>query len=180
MEKLKSKNILGVESVDKLLVKFAFPSIIAMIVSALYNIVDQFFIGRSMGELGNAATNITFPLTTFCIAASLLLGIGGAASFNLTMGKGDKDKAIYYIGNSASLLFIAGLVLFIFVQIFLTPMLKFFGSPDNVLEYAKQYTGITSIGFPFLILSTGGGHLIRADGSPKFTMDSIIKKEYLS
>ena len=166
----KRKNTLGTEAVNILLRKFAIPSIIAMLVSALYNIVDQFFIGRSVGELGNAATNITFPLTTSCIALALLLGIGAAAAFNLTLGKGDKEKALHYIGNSAVLLFISGLILCIVVQTFLKPMLIFFGSPDNVLDYAKSYTRVVALGFPFLIFSTGGGHLIRADGSPKYSM----------
>ena len=89
----KKRNSLGTEPINQLLRKFAVPSIIAMLVSALYNIVDQFFIGRSIGELGNAATNITFPLTTSCIALALLLGIGAASAFNLTLGKGDKEKA---------------------------------------------------------------------------------------
>ena len=165
-----NKNDLGSLPVNMLLRKFAIPSIIAMLVSAFYNIVDQFFIGRSVGELGNAATNITFPLSTSCIALALLLGIGGASAFNLTLGSGKKDKALYYIGNSAILLFLSGVLLCAIAQIFLTPMLKFFGSPENVLNYAKTYTRYISIGFPFLIFATGGGHLIRADGSPKYTM----------
>ena len=165
-----NKNELGSLPVNMLLRKFAIPSIIAMLVSALYNIVDQFFIGRSVGELGNAATNITFPLTTSCIAIALLLGIGAASAFNLTLGEGNREKALYYIGNSAFLLFASGVVLCVIIEIFLEPMLIFFGSPANVLGYAKNYTRVTAIGFPFLIFSTGGGHLIRADGSPKYSM----------
>lgn len=163
-------NPLGILPINKLLKKFAIPSIIAMLVSAFYNIVDQFFIGRSVGELGNAATNITFPLSTSCVALALLLGIGGASAFNIAAGAGKKDKALYYIGNSLILLFSGGVVLFFIAEIFLTPMLKFFGSPNNVLTYAENYTRIIAIGFPFLIFSVGGGHLIRADGSPKYSM----------
>lgn len=165
-----SANPLGTEPVLKLMMKFAIPSIIAMLVSALYNIVDQLFIGQAVGTLGNAATNIAFPLSTSCIALSLLFGIGGASCFNLTMGRGDKEKAAYFIGNSAVMLFTSGLVLCVITQIFLTPLLRGFGSPENVLPYAQTYVRITSIGFPFLIMTTGGGHLIRADGSPKMTM----------
>lgn len=153
-----------------LLKKFTVPSIIAMLVSALYNIVDQFFIGRSIGELGNAATNVAFPLSTSCTAIALLFGIGGAAAFNLTMGEGNREKAVHYMGNAVSLLFAGGAALTAVSLIFLTPLLKFFGSPDNVLGYAQSYTGIVAFGFPFLILSTGGGHLIRADGSPRYAM----------
>lgn len=169
-DNLTQLNELGVAPVGALLRKFAIPSIIAMIVGALYNIVDQLFIGNSIGELGNAATNIVFPLTTVCTAIALLLGVGGASAFNLSMGEGKKDKALFYIGNSVSLLIVFGIALMVITLIFLNPILIILGSPDNILPLAKEYLQITAIGFPFLILSTGGTHLIRADGSPKFSM----------
>lgn len=112
-----SSNSLGTAPIKSLLIKFAVPSIIAMLVSALYNIVDQFFIGRSIGTLGNAATNIVFPLSTSCVALSLLLGIGSASAFNLVMGAKKKDEAAYYVGNATSLLFISGILLALTRQI---------------------------------------------------------------
>lgn len=166
----REENKLGVLPVEQLIRQFAVPSIIAMLVSALYNIVDQFFIGRSIGELGNAATNVAFPLTTSCVAIALLFGIGGASSFNLALGRKQKEQAVYYMGNAAVLLFFLGLVLCMITQIFLVPMLRFFGSPGSVLGYAVTYTRITSIGFPFLIYSNGGAHLVRADGTPRYSM----------
>ena len=163
-------NPLGEEQINKLLRQFAVPSIISMLVGSLYNIVDQFFIGQSVGELGNAATNISFPLSISCVAIALLFGIGGASAFNISMGGGDKEKAVYFLGNASVMLFGCGLVMCLITQMFLDPMLHFFGSPDDVLEYAKTYTRIISFGFPFVILATGGGHLIRADGRPKIAM----------
>ena len=160
------ENKMGTMPVKKLIFNMPLPLIISMLIQALYNIVDQFFIGRSVGELGNAATNVAFPLTISCVALALLFGIGGAASFNLTLGGGDREKALFYIGNAATLLFGSGVILGTVALFCLTPMLRFFGSPDNVLAYAKTYTGITALGFPFLILTNGGGHLVRADGSP--------------
>ncbi|WP_426349728.1 MATE family efflux transporter [Alloiococcus sp. CFN-8] len=174
MEENKKSNPLVSVPVNKLLRQFAIPSIIAMLVSAMYNIVDQFFIGRSVGELGNAATNIAFPLSICCIAIALLFGIGGASSFNLAMGRGNKREATYYLGNSAVMLFGCGLLLTLIVQLFLSPILVFFGAPEDILGLAKTYTGITSLGFPFMILAAGGGHLIRADGSPRFSMISNL------
>lgn len=141
-----------------------------MMVSSIYNIVDQFFIGQSVGALGNAATNIYYPLTIACISLALLCGIGGASAFNLAMGKGEKDIAKYYIGNSVSFLLGAGVVLMLVTLLFTTPILRFFGSPDDVLPYALTYTRICAIGFPFLIMTAGGSHLIRADGAPKMSM----------
>ncbi len=164
------QNPLGTLPIPRLLVKFAIPSIIAMLTSALYNIVDQFFIGHSVGELGNAATNIAFPLTTSCIAIALLFGIGGAAAFNLSMGREEREEAVYYMGNALSGMLMWGSLLLLVTEIFLNPMLGFFGTPDDVMEHARTYVRITALGFPMLIVSSGGGHLIRADGSPWFSM----------
>lgn len=163
-------NPLATGNINQLMIKFAVPSIIAMMVSAVYNIADQLFIGNAVGTLGNAATNIAFPLSMMCTAIALMFGIGGASSFNLHMGAGESQKAPYFLGNSITMLLSLGAILFIGTELFLDPMLKCFGSPDNVLPLAKQYVSITAIGFPFLIITIGGGHLIRADGSPKMTM----------
>lgn len=164
------ENPLGQKPIGMLLAEFAVPSIIAMLVSALYNIIDQFFIGQYVGMLGNAATNVAFPLTISCTAVSLMCGIGGAANFNLNLGRGDEKKAAKYAGNAISMSFIIGLLLCIITKLWLNPMMALFGATDRTLDYALAYTGITSFGFPFLIFTTGGSSLIRADGSPRFSM----------
>lgn len=163
-------NPLGTQPVAGLMVRFAIPSIIAMLVSALYNIADQLFIGQAIGILGNAATNIAFPLAMSCTALALLFGIGGASCFNLTLGRGDPDRAIYYVGNAVVGLVTGGLLLMLVVELFLKQILVAFGSPADVLPYAASYVRVLAIGFPFLILTIGGGHLIRADGSPRMAM----------
>ena len=164
------KNALGALPVGMLLRKFAIPSIVAMLVGALYNIVDQYFIGNRVGELGNGATNIAFPLSISCTALSLLFGIGGASAFNLAMGEGKSEKAAHYIGNSATILVGAGVVLSVITECMLPQLLMLFGSTADIFPYALTYTRITALGFPVLILSTGGAHLIRADGSPNYSM----------
>ena len=167
---IETKNPLGEQPVNRLLSQFAIPSIISMMVGSLYNIVDQFFIGQRVGELGNAATNIAFPLSTSCLALALLIGIGGSSAFNLAMGSGDDKKAVHLLGNAVVLLAGSGLFLSIITFLFLKPLLLFFGSPKAVLPFAIEYTKVTAFGFPFLLLGTGGGHLIRADGRPRMTM----------
>ena len=165
-----SENPLGSEPVSTLLRRFAIPSVIAMLVSALYNMVDQLFIGHSIGVLGNAATNVAFPLSMVCTSIGLLCGIGGAANFNLCMGRREPEHAKSYVGNAISMLAILGVILCVAVQLFLRPMMLLFGATPDVIDYACTYTRITSIGFPFLIVTIGGSNLIRADGSPKFSM----------
>ena len=113
------ENPLGAVPINTLLARFAIPSIIATLVSALYNIVDQIFIGHSVGVLGNAATNVAFPLSTVCVALCLLFGVGGAANFNLCMGAGDKERARHFVGNAVALLLLSGILLSLFSFILL-------------------------------------------------------------
>lgn len=170
-----ARSELSTGRIGKLVIRFAVPSIVAMLVTSLYNIVDQYFIGQSVGELGNAATNISFPLTLLCTAIALMFGIGGAANFNIHMGKAQidpaqKEKAPYYIGRSMFMLVLLGILLSVITLVFLDRLLVLFGSPENVLPYAKTYTGVTAWGFPFVIFATGSANLIRADGRPKSAM----------
>lgn len=170
MEEQDRRSWLGTEPIGALLPKFAVPSIVAMMVSALYNMVDQIFIGHKIGPLGNAATNVAFPLTITCTALALLCGVGGAANFNLSMGRREPEKAERYVGTAVGMMLILGVILCVLVQIFLNPLMLAFGATDKILDYSLTYTGITSLGFPFLILANGGSNLVRADGSPTFSM----------
>ncbi len=170
----KVENPLGSQPVGGLLRQFAIPSIIALVVNSLYNVVDQIFIGNFVGELGNAATNIAFPLTTMSMSLGLLFGIGGASAFNLAMGEGRDEDAPYYIGNATTMLFLCGFVLMVITLVFVTPMARFFGSPDNVLPYAQVYMFITAIGFPVHLFEAGASHFVRAAGRPTASMVLIL------
>ncbi|MCR5580782.1 MAG: MATE family efflux transporter [Pseudobutyrivibrio sp.] len=163
-------NPLGTEPVGKLLRKFAIPSIIAMLVGSLYNMVDQLFIGNFVGPLGNGATNIQFPLSILNVSIALLCGIGAASTFNLAMGRGETKKAGYYIGNATTVMIFGGLLLAIITELFLEPILIACGATENILPYAVEYSRICALGYPLFILSAGGSHIVRADGSPNMTM----------
>ena len=138
-EKQQHTNPLGFEKISTLLKKFAIPSIIAMIVSSLYNIVDQIFIGQGVGPLGNAATNIAFPLTTISLAISLLIGIGSASLFSLSLGKKDGEIASKCVGTAIWMSVILGTIYAVIVELFLTPLLYAFGSTDETFSYAFDY-----------------------------------------
>ncbi len=167
-------NPLGTEDVKKLLVKFAIPSIIGGVVGAAYNIVDQIFIGQGVGVLGNAATNVSFPLSTICIATALLLGVGSASGFNLAQGAGKKREAGRIMAGGAVLMLLFGLALAIFVLVFAKPMLLLFGASEEVYPYAYTYTTIIAFGLPALIFSTGFSNAIRSDGSPRYSMVCLL------
>ncbi len=173
-ENIKQGNPLAEEKIGRLIARFAVPAIISMLVSSLYNIVDQIFIGQGVGMLGNAATNIAFPVSIICTATALLLGIGSASNYNLEAGAGRNDCAAEIAGNGLAMLVICGVVIGAVVLIFLNPLLHLFGVTKEILSYAQDYTGITAIGIPFLILTTGGNHLIRADRSPTYSMTCML------
>ena len=174
MEEQKKRNLLETEKEGKLIAKFAIPAIISMLVSSLYNIVDQIFIGQGVGLLGNAATNIAFPVSIICTATALLLGIGSASNFNLCSGAGDHEKASRIAGTGLAMLVICGVIIAAVTLVFLNPLLHIFGVTAKILPYAQDYTGITAFGIPFLILTTGGNHLIRADRSPTYSMTCML------
>ena len=165
-----TKNPLAEEKIGKLIARFAIPAIISMLVSSLYNIVDQIFIGQGVGMLGNAATNIAFPVSIICTATALLLGIGSASNYNLETGKGNVEEANKIAGTGLGLLFICGVIIAAIALLFLNPLLYLFGVTPDVLPYAQDYTFITAFGIPFLVSTTGGTHLIRADRSPTYCM----------
>lgn len=164
------ENPLGHAPVGKLLLSFAIPSIISMVVNALYNIVDQIFIGQGVGMLGNAATNVAFPITTITTAVGLLLGIGGAANFNLFLGAKEQDNAKKVAGTAFGSLLLMGVLLCVVIRLFLVPIVTACGATDLTMDYSMDYVSITSLGIPFFILTIGGNHLIRSDGSPTYSM----------
>ncbi len=167
-------NPLGYEKISKLLRGFAIPSIIAMLVSSLYNIVDQIFIGQGVGYLGNAATNVAYPLTTICLAIALLIGVGSASRFSLYLGAGEKEKASHVVGTAFCMIVILGIIYAIVIEIFLIPLLTAFGATKDVMPYAISYTRITAVGMPLLIVINAMSSLIRADGSPKYSMMCML------
>ena len=168
------ENQLGYEKIAVLLRKFAFPSIISTLVSSLYNIVDQVFIGQGVGYLGNAATNVSYPFSTICLAIALLVGIGSASRFSLCLGRKKPEEAAKVAGNGVVLMVAAGLLYSAIGECLLEPLLWLFGATSDVLPYARQYAGVTLLGMPFLIVTNGLSNLIRADGSPKYSMLCMV------
>ena len=170
MENLDLEN----EKISKLIKKFAIPCVISMIVAALYNIVDQIFIGWSdAGAFGNAATNIVYPFTVISLAFALLVGDGASALFNLLLGAKEKEKMNKSIGNGLILLIFLSIVLTAVGLIFSKQILSIFGANTNEIEcynYAKDYLRIICYGLPFYIIGQGLNASIRSDGSPKYAM----------
>lgn len=163
-------NPLGYAPVLSLIQRYAIPSIIGMLVMAAYNITDQIFIGHVVGILGNAATNVAFPVVTLTTAFSQMVGIGTASNFNINIGAKKYEEAKKIVGTGLTLMGILGILIMCFVLIFKTPILILCGATETVLPYAQLYLGITALGFPFFLFSNSASNLIRADGSPAYSM----------
>ncbi|EHI70421.1 MATE family efflux transporter [Streptococcus ictaluri] len=162
------------QPISSLLFAMAMPAIIANLVNSLYNIVDQIFIGHSVGYLGNAATSVAFPLTIICLAFGLTFGLGGASNFNLSLGRGQIDRASKVVGNAITLSLSVGFLIGLLIIIFIKPLLLLFGATDATMAYAFDYTSITAFGIPFLLFTMSVNPLVRADGSPTYSMMAIV------
>lgn len=162
------------EPIGRLIVKFAVPSVIALLVNSLYNIVDQIFIGNGVGYLGNGATNIVFPITIIALALAMMIGNGGAAFLSLKLGEGNVDGAKKGIGNAVTLVTVVSIILAVVFLIFINPILTLFGATDTLRPYALDYGWIIGIGLPFMMISGAINSMIRADGSPKYAMFSMV------
>lgn len=172
--KSNSNQYLAEAPLGSLMLKFSIPCILSLLVSSLYNIVDQIFIGRGVGYLGNGATNVVFPITVIALAIALMIGDGCAAYLSICQGKKDHESAHKSVGSAVSLMILCSIILVILFLIFRETILASFGATENNIAYARSYFNIIIIGIPFFIFTNGMNSIIRADGSPQYTMISMI------
>ena len=170
----REENILGTEKIGKLIRKFSIPCIISLLVNSLYNIIDQIFIGWGVGYIGNGATNVVFPLTMIGLALSLMFGDGASAYLSLKLGEKKKAEAAKGVGNAVAISSIISIAFCAITLIFLPQFLVMFGCTDTLREYALKYGSIIAIGLPFSMIGTTLNSIIRADGSPKYSMTSML------
>ena len=174
------ENILGKEKIGKLMRKFSIPCIISMLVNSLYNIVDQIFIGWGVGYLGNGATNIVFPLNMICLAFALMIGDGTSAYLSLKLGEKKKDEAKRGVANGILTSIIISVLFFIVIIALLPQLLNLFGCTNAIRPYALDYGFVITIGLPFMMVGTTLNSIIRADGSPKYSMVSMVSGALLN
>lgn len=173
MEQVHS-NPLGTEPIHKLLIRFGIPSIIALVVNSLYNMVDQIFIGNGVGYLGNAATNVILPIMTIVLAVGLMIGDGCAAYMGLNIGKGKTENAAYGVGNAITLTIVFGIIYTILCQIFLEPLCWIFGATEQSISYCLEYGRPIILGFTFLTIDMAFTSIIRADGRANISLYGML------
>ena len=170
----KEENILGYEKIGKLIRKFSIPCIISLVVNSLYNIVDQIFIGWGVGYIGNGATNVVFPITMLCLAFALMFGDGSSAYLSLKLGEKNKKEASKGVVNGILISIIVSILLCVIIIGFLPQILNLFGCTDALREDAMGYGFFVALGLPFMMIGTTLNSIIRADGSPKYAMTSMV------
>ena len=175
MEQNQEIQALGQQKISKLLVKFSVPCVIGLLISALYNIVDQIFIGNSeLGYLGNAATGISFPVICIANAFAWCVGDGAAAFLSICAGRKDTEKAHKCVGTGITVSLLISIILSILCLAFATPLMKLFGASDQTLGMAVEYFRIIAAFFPiYLVINVVNG-MIRADGSPAYAMVAML------
>lgn len=166
------------EKVGRLMVKYAVPCIISLLVGALYNIVDQIFIANAsyLGSYGNAANTVVFPLTVIALGIAVMIGDGCCAFVSLSLGAGKKEDAARSVGNSVLLCLIGSVILTAIYLIFADPIIIAFGGRVNAETYAcaKEYFFWITLGIPFYVFGQAMNAIIRSDGSPRFAMLAIL------
>lgn len=169
-----SGEYLGRERVGKLLLMFAVPMVISFVLNAVYNMVDQVFIGQGVGYLGNGATNIIFPLTQLALAFGFMFGEGTASRMNLCMGEGMQKDAAHAMAAGLAASLMMGCILTAVFLLFLEPLCRMFGATEPIMPYAVEYGFIICSGVMLSIFDAVTMSIIRADGSPRFAMMGLV------
>ena len=169
-----SNRYLAEAPIGRLMLKFAVSCTLSLLVSSLYNIVDQIFIGWGVGYLGNGATNVVFPITVIALAIALMIGDDCAAYLSICQGKRDTESANHSVGSAVTLLVLCGVVLAVLLALLRDPILYAFGATENNYAYAVDYFNVIVLGIPFYVVTNGLNSVIRADGSPRFAMLSTL------
>lgn len=167
--------MLGEEKLNKLILKFSIPCILSLLISSLYNIVDQIFIGNSeLSALGNAATSVVFPVFIIAQAFAWCFGDGCASYLNICQGRNDSENAHRAIGGSITLAFLSGALMMAVIYPFKVQILSAFGASENTMAYAVEYLDVILAAIPMFILCNTMNSVIRADGSPVWAMISML------
>jgi len=169
-----NNHILADEKVGRLLVNLSTPAMVAMLVTALYNVVDTIYIGRGVGPMAIAGITIVFPIQMLVMAIAMMVGIGGASVISRALGAGDYEKANTTFGNVLLSIVIFGLSLAFLGNIFIDQLLALFGASDTILPYARDYARIILLGTVFFSFSMSSNNVVRSEGRAKVAMTTML------
>lgn len=165
---------LGTKPIGKLLAQYSIPAVVAMLINAVYNVVDRIFIGKLVGEDALAGLTIAFPVMMIMFAFSGLIGAGGAALLSIRLGEKNDKGASHVFGNTLTFGFLVTASVLIILFINLNGFLTFFGATKSTLPYANTYMAIILGGFIFQMFSFILGGFVRTEGKPMLSMIAMI------
>ena len=168
------QDFLGTASLGELMRRFAVPCTISLLVGALYNIVDQIFIGWGVGYLGNGATSVVFPLTVLALGLAVMIGDGACSFVSICFGRQKPADANRAVGNAVTLSVLTGLAVMTLYYVFREPLLALFGATQANLPYARDYFAWIAAGIPIYVFGQAINPIVRSDGSPKFAMACML------
>lgn len=180
LQNYENSHYLGTEKVGTLLRKFAIPCIFSLIISCLYNIVDQIFVGNGVGYLGNAATGIIFPITVIGWGLSLFFGDGAAAVLSVSLGRGETQKISRSVGGAILCSFLSGLAVIAIAYLWGDGLLRLIGATDANISMAHDYGMIIFAMMPLAMTQNTIASIIRADGSPKYAMTAMLVGAFIN
>ena len=155
---------LGKDPIPKLLLKFSIPCVMGLLISALYNIADQIFIGNSeLGYLGNAATGVSFPVICIANAFAWCVGDGAASYLSICSGRQDAEQAHKCVGTGITVTTLISLTLTLLCLLFAEPLMRLFGASAQTVDMAVEYFLIIAALFPCYLLMNVMNSIIRAD-----------------
>ena len=171
-----NRNPLESEPLTKLLLKYSVPTTLTLMVNYIYNIADQIFVGQGVGITGMAAINIAFPLSILVNAVSLLLGDGCAANVSLCLGRREQENANHVFSQAVTWILTGGVIMAVLCGILAPHIVTLFGTTNTAYGESLAYMRVIAIGIPFQLICPAFTAMIRADGSPQYTMKCFIPK----
>ena len=169
---------LGKAPILKLVLQFSIPTIAAMIVNAIYNVVDRMFVGRFVGEAALGGLTIAFPVMMVAFAIGTLFAIGGATMVSIKLGEKNVDEAQTFYGNMTTLILIAGVLMTAAGEVFMPSLLRLVGATEDTMPYALSYMRIIAGGLLFQLASFSMSVLIRTEGKPVYAMVSQLASAF--
>lgn len=171
--KIDRAKMLGEEKISKVLIKLSVPAIIAMLINAIYNIVDTMFVGMLGETSAIGAVSVVFPLFMLIGAVGQTFGVGGGAYISRLLGEKNKEQAERTAATAFFSSLLCGIVFTVFGLMFIEPLLKAFGATNTILPYAKGYSSILVLGSIFTMLNMTMNNMIRSEGNAKYSMYAI-------
>jgi putative MATE family efflux protein len=160
--------------IGKLIADYSVPAIIGMLVMASYNIVDRIFVGRGVGTTAISAIAITFPINIIIMGFAQLVGMGSTALVSIKLGEKKKEEAERIIENGLLMALCISVSLSILISLTLDPLVALLGGTGEAHTFAKQFLSIMVLGIPLQFVSFALNGVIRAQGSPRIALVTIL------